>query len=214
LIVSLYEDLGVSPEADAAAIKAAHRKAAKEHHPDAGGDREKFELVQKAWLVLSDTDARKRYDETGQTETPRNDRAAVVASILTSAFTNAVREAKGEFDHADLINMTRLAIKAEKLRQEREITNAEKDKATVEKLLERLAFKGDGADPIGQMLRQQISEVNRFVAAGFEKVAAYDEAVARCDDWDFSFTPRYQEDPATARVWSDVTSFNTIRIMT
>lgn len=62
-----YKILGVSKEADAATIKKAYRKLAKDLHPDANaGDKkieEKFKEVSEAYDVVSDPKRRAEYDE-------------------------------------------------------------------------------------------------------------------------------------------------------
>ena len=63
---SLYDALGVARTADAAEIKKAYRRLAIEHHPDKGGDEEKFKEIQKAYEILSDDRKRSIYDHTGQ----------------------------------------------------------------------------------------------------------------------------------------------------
>lgn len=63
---SLYETLGIQRSADANEIKKAYRKLAMEHHPDKGGDTEKFKEIQKANEILSDERRRSIYDQTGQ----------------------------------------------------------------------------------------------------------------------------------------------------
>lgn len=64
-----YEVLGVSRDADAAAIKRAYRKLAKKYHPDtnAGNARaeEAFKEVSEAYGVLGDEKKRKLYDQFG-----------------------------------------------------------------------------------------------------------------------------------------------------
>ena len=64
-----YEVLGVSRDADAAAIKKAYRKLAKKYHPDTNsGDAraaEEFKEVTEAYSVLSDEKKRKLYDQFG-----------------------------------------------------------------------------------------------------------------------------------------------------
>jgi curved DNA-binding protein CbpA len=58
-----YRVLGVSRGADATQIKAAHRRLAKRHHPDApGGDEARFVAIQEAYLLLSDPLRRREWD--------------------------------------------------------------------------------------------------------------------------------------------------------
>lgn len=60
-----YEILGVSKSASEADIKKAYRKLAHSHHPDKGGDAEKFKEVSEAYQVLSDPQKRAQYDQFG-----------------------------------------------------------------------------------------------------------------------------------------------------
>lgn len=61
-----YQTLGIGRGADANEIKRNYRDLAKEHHPDKGGDPEKFKKIQAAYEVLSDDERRRMYDMTGQ----------------------------------------------------------------------------------------------------------------------------------------------------
>lgn len=53
---------GVSRECSEIEIKKAYRRESLKHHPDKGGDEEKFKLVVEANNVLSDPRSRQRYD--------------------------------------------------------------------------------------------------------------------------------------------------------
>ena len=61
-----YDVLGVKKDASADEIKKAFRKLARKHHPDAGGEEEKFKEINEAYEVLSDKEKRSQYDQYGQ----------------------------------------------------------------------------------------------------------------------------------------------------
>ena len=60
-----YEILGVSKSASKDEIKKAYKKSAIKHHPDKGGDAEKFKELSEAYAVLSDENKRRQYDQFG-----------------------------------------------------------------------------------------------------------------------------------------------------
>jgi curved DNA-binding protein CbpA len=63
--MKLHDDLGIPEDATPEQVKAAHHRAIKRHHPDTGGDREKFQSAQHAYEVLIVPERRKRYEESG-----------------------------------------------------------------------------------------------------------------------------------------------------
>ncbi|MDP3245257.1 MAG: molecular chaperone DnaJ [bacterium] len=62
-----YDTLGVPKNASQDEIKAAFRRLAMEHHPDRGGDPEKFKKINEAYQTLSNTETRAQYDQYGST---------------------------------------------------------------------------------------------------------------------------------------------------
>ncbi len=61
----LYDVLGLAKDASPDDIRKAYRKAAITHHPDKGGDPEKFKEIANAYQILCDEEKRRRYDELG-----------------------------------------------------------------------------------------------------------------------------------------------------
>jgi curved DNA-binding protein len=57
-----YAALGVPKTATADDIKRAFRRLASQHHPDKGGDTQKFQAIQQAYATLGDDQKRAEYD--------------------------------------------------------------------------------------------------------------------------------------------------------
>lgn len=61
-----YNILGVARNATADDIKRAYRKLASQHHPDKGGDTNRFQEIEEAYRILSDDQKRQAYDNPQQ----------------------------------------------------------------------------------------------------------------------------------------------------
>ena len=70
----LYDILGVTKSDSCTTIKKAYLKLARTHHPDKGGDPERFKEILRASEVLTDEKKRRIYDECGiiEGETPQH----------------------------------------------------------------------------------------------------------------------------------------------
>tara|TARA_Y100001968_G_C19363305_1_gene721028 strand:- start:436 stop:1134 length:699 start_codon:yes stop_codon:yes gene_type:complete len=62
MISNPYQILGVKPNATLQEIKYAYRELVKQHHPDAGGDKQTIIDLNAAWEILSDIDNRQAFD--------------------------------------------------------------------------------------------------------------------------------------------------------
>ncbi|MBK16791.1 MAG: molecular chaperone DnaJ [Prochlorococcus sp. SP3034] len=58
-----YSIFGVNKDATKTELKAAYRSLVKKYHPDTGGDKEKFLLIQLAWETLNDPIKKEKYDK-------------------------------------------------------------------------------------------------------------------------------------------------------
>jgi DnaJ family protein A protein 2 len=57
-----YEILKISKKATMDEIRSSYKNLAKQHHPDKGGDKEKFQEIQTAYEILSDDNKKREYD--------------------------------------------------------------------------------------------------------------------------------------------------------
>eukprot|EP00930_Biecheleria_cincta_P003544 TRINITY_DN104483_c0_g1_i1.p1 TRINITY_DN104483_c0_g1~~TRINITY_DN104483_c0_g1_i1.p1 ORF type:complete len:549 (+),score=143.70 TRINITY_DN104483_c0_g1_i1:126-1649(+) len=89
-----YKLLEVDKGAGDNEIKKAYRKLAVKHHPDKGGDPEKFKEITRAYEVLSDSDKRAKYDKYGE-EGLDNDGPGDAGDIFEAFFGGGGRRAGG-----------------------------------------------------------------------------------------------------------------------
>ena len=59
---NLYQELGLKKNATKSEIKSSYRSLVKKHHPDAGGEKERFLAIQNAWEILNDPIKKEQYD--------------------------------------------------------------------------------------------------------------------------------------------------------
>ena len=60
---NLYEELGLKVNATKSEIKSSYRRLVKKHHPDAGGEKNRFLAIQIAWETLNDPLKKENYDK-------------------------------------------------------------------------------------------------------------------------------------------------------
>ena len=60
----LYAELGLKKNATQEEIKSSYRRLVKKHHPDAGGEKDRFLAIQIAWETLNDPYKKEKYDKT------------------------------------------------------------------------------------------------------------------------------------------------------
>lgn len=111
-----YETLGVQPEATLAQIKKAYRTLAMKHHPDKGGDQEKFKELTAANEALGDPEKRRVYDlMLGQTLDPVLD----PYSDMINRFANFVFDrATQETQKKKPLNLSGLNLRGRSLQRE------------------------------------------------------------------------------------------------
>lgn len=96
--LSLYEILGVTPQATEEEIKKGYKKKALLYHPDKGGDGQKFQALSAVHLILSDANKRRVFDETGTLETEdMSDEATFWYDYFRSMFPKVTTTAIDEF---------------------------------------------------------------------------------------------------------------------
>lgn len=97
-----YKELGVDKSASESEIKKAYRKLAVKHHPDKGGDVEKFKAISAAYEVLSDPEKKKLYDQYGKEGLEEGGGGGGGAEDLFSSFFGGGRGSRGPSKGEDM----------------------------------------------------------------------------------------------------------------
>ena len=146
---SLYEELGLPPDATPEQIKEAYRKVAKKLHPDnqETGDEAAFKRASHAVAILSDPYKRKQYDETGKEDTasPEERENAMALEKLSKLFSHLFTMAEFDPQYHDPLVAVKKLLKMERGAAEKAEAQTELMLVKMRKLIKRLKRKGKDA---------------------------------------------------------------------
>lgn len=138
--MNLYDELDVSKDATEEEIKKAFKKKANKTHPDKeGGSSEKFQIVQKAYSVLSNQESRKRYDETGSDKI-RENTASLAMQELAGIFLEIV-DSDIDLTKTNIVEIIRQHINNIQVQHSKEIQGTIKKIQRIDIALKRLKRK-------------------------------------------------------------------------
>lgn len=196
-MTDLYADLGATRDATPEELKAAHRKAAKQSHPDKpGGSAEKFERVQSAWMVLSNPEKRSRYDATGDVEADSlNNELADIAGIVVQAFDAVIEHVAGDFAHNDIIDLMHEFLE-ERLDQGDDANQKiEAKRLEMAAMLERISCEGQ-TDLLSRELTNRIASAERQIAGNKAIQELHRKASDHIDVYGWKVDPKPEPDAA------------------
>ena len=160
-----YDELGVSVHATSEEIRQKYRTLAQIHHPDKGGDEEKFKRIKFAYEILSDPIRRNEYDTTGKygTDTSIKDEALhSLAQLLFSLIYNF----NPEQDNLILIMTNKVSEMKQEMTNNINTCNGYID--NLNKIATRLKIKTDNENILQGFVNTQI-EMRKGEFANFTK---------------------------------------------
>ena len=182
-MIDPYETLGVSRDADAAAIKLAYRRRVKKAHPDSGGDAEAFGKLTTSYELLNDPVRRKVYDDTGYDPAladPMDLQGVLVLEMLVNEVILDERE-PGSFD--PVAAMRRKLT--DKIVQARfHILEMERHRARIRNHMDRIGRK-PGTDVLGRMLRSRCDTIGEAMIKAEADIKAIEQAYAMLEGYSY-----------------------------
>lgn len=191
-----YEALGVPRGATAEQVKAAHRRAVKRSHPDAGGTSGEFLAVQRAYEVLSDPGRRERYDAGGDDRDPQQSRAFDTAA---RAVVRAVEISIGGFgDSTDVLAAARVDLKSAKEKAESARRQFEAKAKQFRRRAERVKRR-EGDNALRRVLENVAEGIEQNARAAAEQEQLMAEALAYLDGYEYEFPDGPARGPVAAQ---------------
>lgn len=159
----LYDTLNVEKTATMDEIKHAFKKEAKKHHPDKdGGDHDSFVALSTAYAILSDSKRRKRYDETGDTETlnPEDDAPKALQEAIEFLL-QAIFKGSVDVENIDFIVELKKIVKNHTSGVLKNLNKIKRHKKSLTFVLDRLKLKKkDNADYISVGVKQKLMNID------------------------------------------------------
>jgi DnaJ-class molecular chaperone len=184
-----YLELEVSIDATDEEIKIQYRAMAMIHHPDKGGDEEKFKRIKEAYEILSDPIRRKAYEISGDAETNLQIRNAALDHIA-QMMGQIVPQFNSEAD--DLFAIMRHEVN--NIRQGMiENTNVCVGyMANLQKVIARVNAKHDKQNIMIEILQKQIDFRNREHEDFTQRIKICDLEIEILKDYEYGLIERIQ----------------------
>lgn len=190
-MTGLYDTLGVPPDATPEEIKAAYKRKAKETHPDAGGDAAKFQQVTLAHRILSDSEKRAKYDETGSADEDVDTIDTAALAIIGGLVEELTQQivTRDDLQFVDLAKQLRGRVKAQEAQANENLAQARKFEKKAVALRKRFKAK-KGPDYIGNMLDGKVAACRGAIRSGEDHLARLKRAAEILDDVDYQVDKR------------------------
>ncbi len=187
MVFDPYATLGVARSATAALVKSAYRTQVQSAHPDRGGDPEKFILIVKAFGLLSDPEARRLYDETGDVDEDavksfRRDVAKVLADMFDAAVTSAVATGL-DLGKVDFVREMTIAVKTGLADARLGLARIDRDIAALAALGKRIRRHDEGPNLFAERLDGQVTSKTIEQQAGRRRVLLLETAVVELGNY-------------------------------
>jgi len=186
-MTDLYDILGVPPDASEAEIRAAYRSRAKKAHPDAGGSAGEFSELGAAVRVLTNPDARARYDRTGETDDPAGNIDAEALGILSQILTPVMVDEAAKY--TDVIGRMRRAVNEEKHKCTTARKELEGHAKRLDQFVARFTKRPDN-DVLGRLMADKLKALHRGIEAAKNHEIVLDRALGLLEGYQFDHEQR------------------------
>ncbi|MGE7370149.1 J domain-containing protein [Neorhizobium sp. NPDC001467] len=182
-MIDPYDILGVTRDADGAAIKGAYRKQAKTSHPDAGGDVETFSKLTNSYELLIDPIRRKVYDDTGYDPALADSKDLESVLVLETLMNELILDERepGSFDP---VAAMRRKLTDQIVSARFHILEMERHRGRIRNHLDRIGKRPE-ADILGRMFRARTDTIGEAITKSEAQIEAIERAYAMLEGYSY-----------------------------
>ena len=184
-----YLELELPIDANDEEIKLKYRHFANIHHPDKGGDEEKFKRIKEAYEILSDPIRRKAYEISGDAETNLQIRNAALDHIA-QMMGQIVPQFNSEAD--DLFAIMRQEVNNIRQGMVENTNVCVGYMANLQKVIARVNAKHDKQNIMIEILQKQIDFRNREHEDFAQRIKICDLEIEILKDYEYGLIERIQ----------------------
>jgi len=180
---TLYDELELHKRCTSDEIKQKYRILAQIHHPDKGGDEEKFKRIKLAYEILSDPKKREHYDSTGEhyDEAETNNEALSRLCEMVSHFTQQINP-----DGDDLIARLKIEVYQAQHHTNNTIIESNNIIRKLDIISNKIRLKKEGENLLKSFVETKISQAQLELVKHERSLLVFKKMLEILEDYHFS----------------------------
>ena len=198
----LYNKLGVSSDVSPDDIKKAFRSKAKachpDHHPGDPAKETEFKEISNAYMILGDPARRKKYDETGDDAPKIDDSHQKAVHMVLMLFKQIMIQNGDNIFYIDIIGTIEGQVRRIAQDALADARKTRKENCVLEKVIERLVFKGGENSFVHLALKNEQQENKNRIKSAQQGIVISRKALKIARQYEFQPDRKsYGMDPDT-----------------
>jgi len=181
--MNLYDELELPSDCTHNDIKQKYRTLAQIHHPDKGGDEEKFKRIKSAYETLINPKRRAHYDSTGEYQEDMSIRSECLNRLL-NMITHYVQQINPELD--DLILKMKVDIYHAQQNVNNSIGDCESAIRKLNMIAGKIKMKKDGDNLLKTFTLEKIKQKENEIIQHKRTLLVFDDMLEILEDYHFS----------------------------
>ncbi|WP_137128781.1 J domain-containing protein [Rhizobium sp. FY34] len=190
-MIDPYKTLGVTRDADGAAIKSAYRLQAKTSHPDTGGDVDAFSKLTASYELLLDPVRRKIYDDTGF-DPQLTDAKDLEGLLILDALVNEIILDERQPGSFDPVSAMRRKLTDKVVNARFHILELERHRGRIRNHIDRIGKRPE-SDVLGRMLTARCDTIADAIAKAEAEIKVIEQAYAMLDGYSYELETEMQK---------------------